>query len=102
MESANSISHKTNRYFLVADRNGLVTYVEHFDADLSNNFVPTKFPFDTQDLQVQIHPFISAPSEIRFAAASLPSTGISPEQHSELRLAHQGCSLHEGKDNRRS
>jgi hypothetical protein len=87
-ESANSISHKTDQYFLVADRNGLVTYVEHFDANLSNNFVLTKFPFDTQDLQFQIYPFISAASEIRFAPASLPSTGISPEQHTELAAWH--------------
>src|ERR1700761_3203457 len=82
--SANSISHKTDQYFLAADRNGLVTYVEHFDANLSNNFVLKKFPFDTQDLQFQIHPFISAASEIRFASEPLPSTGISPEQHTQL------------------
>jgi hypothetical protein len=82
--SANSISHKMTQYYLAADRNGLVSYVEHFDADLSNNFVLTKFPFDTQDLQFQIHPFISAASEIRFAPEPLPSTGISPEQHTEL------------------
>jgi hypothetical protein len=88
IESANSISHKTDQYLLAVDRNGLVTYVEHFDADLSNNFLLTKFPFDTQDLQFQIHPFISAASEIRFTPEPLPSTGISPEQHTDLAAWH--------------
>jgi hypothetical protein len=84
IESANSISHKTGQSLLSADRNGLVTYVEHFDANLSNDFDLRKFPFDTQDLRFQFHPFISAASEIRFAPQPLPSTGISPEQHTEL------------------
>jgi hypothetical protein len=88
IESANSISHKTGQSLLTADRNGLVTYVERFDANLSNDFDLRKFPFDTQDLRFQFHPFISAASEIRFAAQPLPSTGISPEQHTELAAWH--------------
>jgi hypothetical protein len=88
IESANSISHKTGQSLLTADRNGLVTYVERFDANLSNDFDLRKFPFDTQDLRFQFHPFISAPSEIRFAPQALPSTGISPEQHTELAAWH--------------
>src|SRR5882757_590670 len=88
IESANSISHKTSQSLLTADRNGLVTYVERFDANLSNDFDLRKFPFDTQDLRFQFHPFISGPSEIRFAPQSLPSTGISPEQHTELAAWH--------------
>jgi hypothetical protein len=84
ISSANSISHKMTQYYLAADGNGLVTYVERFDADVSNVFVLTKLPFDTQDLRFEIHPFISATSEFRFAAEPLPSTGISPEQHTEL------------------
>lgn len=35
IEGANPISHKTRSYLLVADRNGLVTYRESFDAVLS-------------------------------------------------------------------
>jgi len=88
IESANSISHKTSQSLLTADRNGLVTYVERFDANLSNDFDLRKFPFDTQDLRFQFHPFISAASEIRFAPQPLPSTGISPEQHTELAAWH--------------
>ena len=88
IESANSISHKTSQSLLTADRNGMVTYIERFDANLSNDFVLRKFPFDTQDLRFQFHPFISAASEIRFAPQPLPSTGISPEQHTELAAWH--------------
>lgn len=83
IESANSISHKTGQSLLTADRNGLVTYVERFNANLSNDFDLRKFPFDSQDLRFQFHPFISAASEIRFAPEPLPST-VSPEQHTEL------------------
>jgi Neurotransmitter-gated ion-channel ligand binding domain len=88
IESANSISHKTSQSLLTADRNGLVTYVERFDANLSSDFDLRKFPFDTQDLRFQFHPFISAASEIRFTPRPLPSTGISPEQHTELAAWH--------------
>jgi len=88
IESANSISHKTSQSLLTADRNGLVTYIERFDANLSSDFNLRKFPFDTQDLRFQFHPFISAASEFRFAPQPLPSTGISPEQHTELAAWH--------------
>jgi Neurotransmitter-gated ion-channel ligand binding domain len=84
IEAANSVSHKTNSYSLEADANGTVTYVERFDAVLSNNYELRKFPFDTQVLQFEFQPFLSAVSDIRFAAQALPFTGISPEQHTEL------------------
>jgi hypothetical protein len=84
VEAANSISHKTNQYFLSADRNGVVTYIERFEAVLSSNYDLRKFPFDTQQLQIEIQPFLSAASEIRFAPEPLVSTGISPEQHTDL------------------
>jgi hypothetical protein len=88
IESANSIIHKTAQSVLTADRNGLVTYIERFDSTLSSNFDLRKFPFDTQKLRLQFHPFISAASEIRFAPRPLPSTGIHPEQHTELAAWH--------------
>jgi hypothetical protein len=88
IESANSISHKTAQSVLTADRNGVVTYIERFDATLSNDFNLRKFPFDAQELRFQFHPFISAASEIRFAPKPLPSTGIHAEQHTELAAWH--------------
>ena len=45
VEAANSISHKTNQYFLPADRNGVVTYIERFEAVLSSDYDLRKFPF---------------------------------------------------------
>jgi Neurotransmitter-gated ion-channel ligand binding domain len=84
IQAANSVSHKTNSYSLEVDRNGAVTYVERFDAVLSNDYALRKFPFDTQVLRFEFQPFLSSASEIRFASQALPSTGISPEQHTEL------------------
>ncbi|MFL6428053.1 MAG: hypothetical protein ACJ71S_07400 [Acidobacteriaceae bacterium] len=88
IESANSISHKATQSVLTADRNGEVTYIEGFEGTLSSNFDLRKFPFDSQELRIQFHPFISAASEIRFATEPLPSTGISPEEHAELAAWH--------------
>lgn len=36
---------------------GEVHYVERFDAELSSKFFLRSFPFDTQTLQIDIHPF---------------------------------------------
>jgi hypothetical protein len=84
IEAANSISHKTNQYFLEADRDGLVTYVERFDGVLSNAYNLRKFPFDTQVLRFDFQPFPSAASEIQFASQALPATGISPAESTGL------------------
>jgi Neurotransmitter-gated ion-channel ligand binding domain len=88
IESANSISHRTTQSVLTADRNGLVTYIERFEGTLSSYFDLRKFPFDSQELRFEFHPFISAASEIRFASSPLPSTGIRPEEHTELAAWH--------------
>ena len=88
IESANSISHRTTQYYLTADSKGMVTYIEKFDADLSNDFELAKFPFDTQELRFEFHPFLSAAPEIRFEPHPLPSTGINPEEHTELAAWH--------------
>jgi Neurotransmitter-gated ion-channel ligand binding domain len=84
IEGANTISFKTSQYSLEADRNGMVTYWERFDGVFSNDFQLTRFPFDTQVLRFEFQPFLSSASHIRFADQALPSTGISPEQHTEL------------------
>ena len=84
IQAANSISHKTNSYSLEVDRNGNVTYVERFDAVLSNEYPLRTFPFDTQVLRLEFQPFRSTASGIEFAAQPLPSTGIDPDQHTDL------------------
>ena len=84
IEAANSISHQTNSYVLEADKNGEMTYIERFDAVLSSDFLPRKFPFDTEAVNFEFQPFLSPTAVIRFAPQALPSTGISAEQHTEL------------------
>jgi len=70
------------------DRQGTVTYVERFDAVLSNIFAMRKFPFDSQVLRFEFEPFRSSAREIEFAPLALPSTAISPSQHTELAAWH--------------
>jgi hypothetical protein len=84
IEAANSVSHRTRSYLLEADRNGVVTYTESFDAVLSNDFALKKFPFDTQALRFEFQPFLSSTSVIQFAGQPLPVTGIGAEQHTDL------------------
>jgi hypothetical protein len=84
IEGSNAVSHKTNAYLLEADSNGIVTYLERFDATLSSGLDLKKFPFDTQTLEFDYQPFATAPSEIEFAPQVLPGTGISAASHTEL------------------
>ena len=84
IEGANTISHTTNQASLEADRNGIVTYRERFEAVYSNAYQLRKFPFDTQVLRFEFQPFLSTTAHIRFAPRALPETGISPGQHTEL------------------
>jgi hypothetical protein len=44
---------------LSADPDGTVHYLERFDAQVSSKFFLRSFPFDTQTLQIVIHPFSS-------------------------------------------
>jgi hypothetical protein len=84
IQAANAVSHKTESYFIEVDRSGAVSYVERFNAVLSNDLDLTKFPFDSQVLQFDYQPFVSAASAIQFASQALPSTGMTPDQHTEL------------------
>jgi hypothetical protein len=84
IESANTISHKSMQYWLTADKDGVVTYVERFDSVVSNNFDFRKFPFDTQLLRLEFHTFFTSDEDVRFAPQPLPSTGISRDRDTEL------------------
>ncbi len=42
---------------VTVDDDGRVRYVERFDVELSSKFFLRSFPFDTQTLQIVIHPF---------------------------------------------
>lgn len=84
IEAANSISHETNAYSMGVDPAGLITYIERFDAVLSNVYLLRKFPFDTQVLRFEFQPFLSPASAVTFAPQALPLTGISSGRNTEL------------------
>jgi len=84
IESANTISHKSMQYWLTADKDGVVTYVERFDSIVSNNFDFRRFPFDTQLLRLEFHTFFTSEEDVRFATQPLASTGISRDRDTEL------------------
>ncbi len=84
IEGANVVSHRTVSRFMEVDRNGIVTYIERFEAVLSSRLDLRKFPFDTQVLQFHYQPFGTSPTMIEFAPQALAGTGISPEEHTEL------------------
>jgi hypothetical protein len=45
---------------------GDVTYVERFNAELSARFELRRYPFDTQDLEIFVHPFVADANQIVF------------------------------------
>lgn len=84
IEAANSVSHKVKSYLIEADNNGNITLIERFDDVFSNTYALKKFPFDTQVLQVEFEPFLSAVSQIEFSPSALPETGFKPGGHVEV------------------
>lgn len=84
IEAANSVSHKVKSYLIEADNNGNVTLIERFDDVFSNTYALKKFPFDTQVLQIEFEPFLSAVSQIEFAPSALPGTGFKTGGHVEV------------------
>jgi hypothetical protein len=51
---------------------GRVSYVERFDALLTSTFHLRSFPFDTQKLEVILHPFINQQRSVAFVPSQLP------------------------------
>lgn len=45
---------------------GDVTYVERFSAELSARFELERYPFDTQELEIFVHPFVADANQIVF------------------------------------
>jgi hypothetical protein len=45
---------------------GDVTYVERFNAEMSARFELRRYPFDTQNLEIFVHPFIADANQIIF------------------------------------
>lgn len=51
---------------------GLVSYIEQFDALLTSTFHLKAFPFDAQKLEVIVHPFIDQQQSVAFVSSQLP------------------------------
>jgi hypothetical protein len=51
---------------------GTVSYVERFDAQISSTFHLRAFPFDTQKLEILIHPFTDQQQFVSFMPGSFP------------------------------
>lgn len=57
---------------LRVEPDGLVSYVERFDALVTSTFHLKSFPFDTQKLEVIVHPFINQQHVVAFVPSQLP------------------------------
>ena len=57
---------------LRVEPDGLMSYVERFDAVLTSTFHLKSFPFDTQELEVIIHPFTVQQPFVTFVPNQLP------------------------------
>jgi hypothetical protein len=82
----NSAAPRTlSSYLLVARADGTVNYVEKFVARLSSNMKLRAFPFDSQDLEVYIHPFTGQVNRIDLEVDP-NMTGISNAAYTPLPL----------------
>jgi hypothetical protein len=70
---------------LIASADGTVHYSEAFTATLSSNLNLRPFPFDTQELNVVIHPFVSRARTVTLKT-NPARTGISAQPYSPLPL----------------
>ena len=64
---------QTDDISLQVEPDGLVSYVERFDALITSTFHLKVFPFDTQKLEVIVHPFIDQQQTVAFVPSQLPA-----------------------------
>jgi hypothetical protein len=83
MELANAIKYDRYSYTLKVDPNGVVQYMERFDANLSEAYQLREFPFDRQVLNVVLEPFLDRKFSLIFASEDLGS-GVSREAYAGL------------------
>lgn len=84
LDLANLSTFKSFNSYFFCSPDGIVSWEEHFDAILSNEYYLRRFPFDRQILLVTIQPFISPvranENAIDFGAKSY-TMGISPSTY---------------------
>jgi hypothetical protein len=57
---------------LRVEPDGVVSYIERFDALVSSTFHLKSFPFDTQKLEILVHPFANQQQFVVFTPSELP------------------------------
>jgi hypothetical protein len=86
----NSAAPRTEAsYLLDVASDGAVEYVEKFAVTLSSNMVLRAFPFDSQELNVYIHPFAGDIGRV-VLAVDPDSSGVSPAPYTPLPLWNTG------------
>jgi hypothetical protein len=91
----NSAAPRTlSSYLLSGGPDGMMTYTEKFAARLSSNMELRAFPFDSQELQIVVHPFTNQVGGL-LLSASPSSTGISTASYTPLPLWHTGTVTYE-------
>lgn len=76
-------------YLLSGTPDGTINYTEKFSARLSSNMQLRAFPFDSQDLEIVVHPFTGQASRI-LLSVDPRTTGISQAAYTPLPLWHTG------------
>ncbi len=72
-------------YLLVGHADGTMNYIEKFQVRASSNMKLRAFPFDSQDLEIYIHPFTGQVNRIELEV-NPKSTGISNAPYTPLPL----------------
>jgi Neurotransmitter-gated ion-channel ligand binding domain len=86
----NSTAPRTlSSWLLTGDSNGTISYIEKFSVRLSSNMYLRAFPFDEQDLEVYVHPFINQ-SKSLLLTVDPASTGVSTASYTPLPLWNTG------------
>ena len=57
---------------LRVEPDGRMSYIEHFEALMTSTFHLKTFPFDTQKLEIIVHPFADQQQSIAFVSSQLP------------------------------
>ncbi len=82
----NSAAPRTlSSYLMVASADGTVHYVEKFVVRASSSLKLRAFPFDSQDLEIYVHPFTGQVNRIELEVDP-KSTGISSASYTPLPL----------------
>ena len=94
----NSASPRTlSSYLMIGKPDGSVQYIEKFTVRLSTNMQLRAFPFDSQDLEIYVHPFSGQVGRI-VLSVDPATTGVSTALlHSAAALENRRHNLSDGE-----